>query len=102
MGHRAISCFLGRRQALACRRQARPIKIRPVSSSDLYYHTEIFMRRIRWKESNYHVKLVQCYYRQLSSTRKNKIADVYAQVIVDVEKISLNRTQLDYLSCSGK
>ena len=34
----------------------------------LYHHTTKFIRHIRWKESNYHVKLVQCYYRQLSST----------------------------------
>ena len=68
----------------------------------LYYHTTKFIRHIRWKESNYHVKLVQCYYRQLSSTRKTNITDVYPQVIVNVEKISLNRIQLDYLSHNGK
>ena len=69
----------------------------------LYYHTSKFLRHIRWNESNYHVKLVQRYYRQLSSTRKtNNITDVYPQVIVDVEKISLNRMQLDYLSHNGK
>jgi t-SNARE complex subunit (syntaxin) len=68
----------------------------------LYHHTTKFIRQIRWKESNYHVKLVQCYYRQLSSTRKINITDVYPQIIVDVEKISLNRIQLDYLSHNGK
>ena len=68
----------------------------------LYYHTSKFLRHIRWKESNYHVKLVQCYYRQLSSTRKTNTIDVYPQFIVDVEKISLNRIQLDYLPHNGK
>ena len=68
----------------------------------LYYHTDIFIRRIRWKESGYHVKLMQRYHRQLSATRKNNIIDVYPQVIVDVDKVSLNRVQLDYLSRNGK
>ena len=68
----------------------------------LFYHTDTLIRCIRWKESGYHVKLMQRYHRQLSATRKNNNIDVYPQVIVDVEKVSLNRAQLDYLSRNGK
>ncbi len=67
----------------------------------LNYHTDILIRQVRWKESLYHVKLLRHYHRQLLSARKNVI-DVYPQVIVDVEKISLNRIQLDYLSRNGE
>jgi hypothetical protein len=67
----------------------------------LYHHTNILMRRIRFKESYYHVKLTRRHHRQLLSTTK-QIIDVYPQIIVDIPKISLNRIQLDYLSHNGK
>jgi len=66
----------------------------------VYHHANILIRQIRYKESCLHVKLSRQYHRRLLSTQKN-IA-VYPQIIVDVPKVPLNRTQLDYLSCNGK
>ena len=66
----------------------------------VYHHTKILMRRIRYKESCLHVKLVRHYRRQSSPTKK--IIDVYPQIIVDIDKVSLNQIQLDYLSHTGK
>jgi hypothetical protein len=73
----------------------------------VYHHTKILMRKIRFKESCLHVKLVHRRRRpppvpphQSSPTKK--IIDVYPQIIVDVAKVSLNQIQLDYLSHTGK
>jgi hypothetical protein len=66
----------------------------------LYHHTNILIRQIRYKESCLHIKLLRHYHRHSLSTQKS--IDVYPQVIVDVSKISLNRTELDYLSRNGK
>lgn len=67
----------------------------------LYYHIDILVRQIRWKESYYQVRSLRHYHRQLLSTRKN-IIDVYSQVIVDVDKVSVNRVHLDYLARNGE
>jgi hypothetical protein len=66
----------------------------------VYHHTNILMRQIRFKKSCLHVRLSRRHHRQLLSTQKN--IDVYPQIIVDVAKISLNRSQLDYLSHNDK
>jgi len=66
----------------------------------VYHHTNTTIREIRYKESCLHIKLFRQYHRQLLS--KQKDIDVYPQVFVDMAKVSLNRTQLDYLSRNGK
>ena len=67
----------------------------------VYHHTKILIRRIRYKESCLHIKLVRHRHRRQSSPTK-KIIDVYPQIIIDVAKISMNHNQLDYLSHTGK
>ncbi len=69
----------------------------------VYHHTNILIRQIRYKESSCHIKLLRHrhHHRRQSLTTKT-IIDVYPQIIVDVPKISLTRSQLDYLSRNGK
>jgi len=64
------------------------------------HHTDRFLRQIRYRESCRHARLLRHYRRHVSSS--NKTIDVYPQIIIDVPKVSLNRTQLDYLSQNGK
>ena len=66
----------------------------------LHHYTNRVIRQIRYKESRLHVKLIHHYRRH--SVSKKKIIDVYPQIIVDASKVSLNQTQLDYLSHNGK
>ena len=58
----------------------------------VYQHTKLFLRRIRYQESCFHVKLLR------QSRRFSKTIDVYPQIIVNVPNVSLTRQQLDYLS----
>ena len=67
----------------------------------VYHHTNKIIRRIRYKESRLHVKLLQHQHRH-QSLRSTKTIDVYPQIIVDVPKVSLNSNQLDYLSQTGQ
>ena len=64
------------------------------------HHTKRLIRQIRYRESCLHVKLIR-QHRHRSLSQK-KIIDVYPQVIIDVQKVSLNHNQLDYLSRNGK
>ena len=64
------------------------------------HHTNRLISQIRFKESRLHVKLIHQRCRRASS--KKKVPDVYPQTIVDVPKVSLNCSQLDYLSRNGK
>lgn len=57
------------------------------------------MRTIRFHESCLHAKLLRC--RSRSATPTPPI-DVYPRVIIDTDKVLLNRAQLDYLSHHGK
>jgi hypothetical protein len=68
----------------------------------VYHHATILIRQIRYKESCCHIKLLRHHYRHRQSLATMQIIDVYPQIIVDVPKISLNRSQLDYLSRNGK
>jgi hypothetical protein len=66
------------------------------------HYTDRFLRRIRFQESCLHTKLLRHHRRHsLSSSNKNA-TDVYPQIIIDVPNVSLNRTQLDYLSRNGR
>ena len=67
----------------------------------VYHHTKLFIRRIRYKESCLHVKLLR-HQRRRQSRIAHKTIDVYPQIIVDVPHVSLNRNQLDYLSRTGE
>jgi hypothetical protein len=67
----------------------------------VYHHTNKVIRRIRYKESRYHFKLLRHYCRQ-RFYRSDQTVDVYPQIIVDVPKVSLNSNQLNYLSRSGQ
>jgi hypothetical protein len=64
------------------------------------HHTNRLISQIRFKESRLHVKLTR--HRCDRASSKKKVTDVYPQTIVDVPKVSLNRSQLDYLSRNGK
>jgi hypothetical protein len=64
------------------------------------HYTDRFLRQIRYQESCLHAKLLRHHRRHSSSS--NKTIDVYPQIIIDVPKVSLNRTQLNYLSHNGK
>ncbi len=66
----------------------------------VYHHTNILISQISYKESCLHVKLSHQYHHRLLSTQKN--ITVYPQIIADVPKVPLNRTQLYYLSCNDK
>jgi hypothetical protein len=59
------------------------------------------LRQIRYKESCSHVKLLR--HRRCHKSRSpSKTIDVYPQIIVDVPKVKLNQSQLDYLSRTGQ
>jgi hypothetical protein len=60
------------------------------------------MRQIRYKESCFHATLLSHHRRHYQSLASSKAIDVYPQIIVDIPKVSLNQTQLDYLSLTGK
>ena len=69
----------------------------------LNHVTNRHMRQIRYKESRLHIKLMrQSRHDRHHPSSKKKTINVYPQIIVDVPKVSLNRTQLDYLSHNGK
>ena len=69
----------------------------------LNHVTNRHMRQIRYKESCLHIKLMrQSRHDRHHPSSKKKTINVYPQIIVDVPKVSLNRTQLDYLSHNGK
>jgi hypothetical protein len=67
----------------------------------VYHHTKLLLHQIRYKESCFHVKLLR-QQRRHKSRSASKTIDVYPQIIVDVPKITLNRSQLDYLSRTGQ
>jgi hypothetical protein len=62
----------------------------------VYHHTKLLLRQIRYKESCFHAKLLR-HYRRHKSRSASKTIDVYPQIIVDVPKVTLNESQLDYL-----
>jgi hypothetical protein len=66
----------------------------------LNHQTSRLIRQIRFKESRLHVK--QQRHRRRYSLSTKKTVDVYPRIIVDVEKVSLDCIQLDYLPCYGK
>ncbi len=68
----------------------------------VYQHTKLLIRQIRYKESCFHAKLLRHHRRRRQSLASRKAIDVYPRIIVDIPKVSLNRTQLDYLSLTGK
>jgi hypothetical protein len=61
--------------------------------------TNRHMRTIRFQESRLHTKLSR---RRSSSATATAPIDVYPCVIVDTDKVLLNRAQLDYLSRHGR
>jgi hypothetical protein len=66
------------------------------------HYTDRFLRQIRYQESCRHAKLLRHYRRHsLSSSTKNA-TDVYPQIIIDVPNVSLNHSQLEYLSRNGR
>jgi hypothetical protein len=67
----------------------------------VYHTTKLLLRQIRYKESCFRVKLLR-YHRRHKSRLPSKTIDVYSQIIVDVPKVTLNQSQLDYLSCTGQ
>ena len=70
--------------------------------SYLKHLTDRLLRRVRFKESCLRANLRRHQRRrQQSSSHEGKI-DVYPQIIVDVSEVSLNQTQLDYLSHNGE
>ncbi|UJR18760.1 hypothetical protein I4U23_005666 [Adineta vaga] len=69
--------------------------------SYLNHYTQKLMRKIRFKEACLHVKLTRHRRRHQQSFLPQNIINVYPQTIVDVKKIALNRTQLEYLSQNG-
>ncbi len=68
----------------------------------VYHHTKLLLRQIHYKESCFHEKLLRHHHRRRQSLASSKAIDVYPQIIVDIPKFSLNHTQLDYLSLTGK
>ncbi len=62
----------------------------------VYHHTKLFLRQIRYKESCFHAKLLR-QHRRHKSRSASKTIDVYPQIIVDVPKVKLNQSQLDYI-----
>lgn len=68
----------------------------------VHQHTKLFLRRIRYTESSFHVKLLRQHSAHCRSTRMNKTVDVYPRIIVDVPHVALNARQLDYLSRAGQ
>ncbi len=67
----------------------------------VYHHTKLLLRQIRYKESCFHAKLLR-QHRRHKSRSASKTIDVYPQIIVDVPKVLLNQSQLDYLSHTGQ
>jgi hypothetical protein len=67
----------------------------------VYHHTKLLLRQIRYKESCFHVKLLR-HHRRHKSRSTSKTIDVYPQIIIDVPKVTLNQSQLDYLSRTGQ
>jgi hypothetical protein len=67
----------------------------------VYHHTKLLIRQVRYKESAFRVKLLR-HHRRRQSLVPSKTIDVYPQIIVDVPKVPLNQTELDYLSHKGK
>jgi hypothetical protein len=67
----------------------------------IYHHKKLLLRQIRYKESCFHAKLLR-HHRRHKSRSPSKTIDVYPQIIVDVPKVTLNESQLDYLSRAGQ
>ncbi len=68
----------------------------------VYQHTKLLIRQIRYNESCFHATLLSHHRRRYQSLALSKAIDVYLQIVVDIPKVSLNQTQLDYLSLTGK
>ena len=70
----------------------------------LNHYTNKFIHEIRFRESQFHIKLIRHRHRHRhrNTSTKQKLIDVYPQTIVDVPNISLNSNQLDYLSRNGQ
>ena len=68
----------------------------------VYHHTQMMLRQIRYSESCFRVKLLRHHRRRQHSFPSSNTIDVYPQIIVDLPKVSLNKTQLDYLSQTGQ
>jgi hypothetical protein len=68
----------------------------------VHHNTKMLLRQIRYNESCFHVKLQRHHRRYKSSRSKTITMDVYPQIIVDVPKVQLNQSQLDYLSHTGQ
>ncbi len=66
----------------------------------IYHHTKLLLRQIRYKESCFRIKLLR-HPRRHQSRSPSKTIHVYPQIIVDVPKVKLNQSQLDYLSRTG-
>jgi hypothetical protein len=67
----------------------------------VYHHIKLWIREVRYKESAFRVKLLR-HHRRRQSLIPSKTIDVYPQIIVDVPKVPLNQTELDYLSQKGQ
>ncbi len=67
----------------------------------VYHHTKLLLNQIRYKESCFRAKLLR-HHRRHKSRSASKTIDVYPQIIVDVPKVKLNQSQLDYLSRTGQ
>ncbi len=68
----------------------------------LYHHTKLLLCQIRYKESCFHVKLLRHHRRRHQFFASSNTVDVYPRIIIDVPKVTLNQSQLDYLSRTGK
>jgi hypothetical protein len=66
------------------------------------HYTDRFLRRIRFQESCLHAKLLRHHRRHSLSSSKKNATDVYPQIIIDVPNVSLNHSQLEYLSRNGR
>ncbi len=67
----------------------------------VYHHIKLFLHQIHYKESCFHANLLR-QHRRHKSRSVSKTIDVYPQIIVDVRKVRLNQSQLDYLSRTGQ
>jgi hypothetical protein len=68
----------------------------------VYHHTKLLIHEIRYKESCCYVRLLRHHRHRRQSLVPTNTIDVYPQIIVDVQKVSLNQNQLNYLSYTGK
>ncbi len=68
----------------------------------VHHHTQMLSHQIRYNESCFHVKLLHHHRRYKSRSESKTMDDVYPQIIVDVPKVQLNQSQLDYLSHTGQ